>query len=42
MKPIIVDDDVVRCRGVKTQGLGHPLVYIQLNKRITNEPEICK
>jgi NADH dehydrogenase (ubiquinone) Fe-S protein 6 len=40
--PIIVDDDIVRCGGVKTVGLGHPVVYLQLNKRDPTEPEVCK
>lgn len=40
--PIIVNDDVVRCGGVKATGLGHPIVYLQLKKRNPNEPETCK
>jgi NADH dehydrogenase (ubiquinone) Fe-S protein 6 len=40
--PIIVNDDVVRCGGVKATGLGHPIVYLQLNKRDPTEPETCK
>ncbi|CAG9336133.1 unnamed protein product [Blepharisma stoltei] len=42
MSPILVDDDIVRCTGVKTIGLGHPMVYILLNKVEQNEPEVCK
>src|SRR4051812_25696851 len=40
--PIIVDDDVVRCGGVKARGLGHPVVYIKLDKRKQGTPEPCK
>lgn len=40
--PVIVDDDVVRCHGVKSIGLGHPVVYIQLNKVDPTEPSACK
>ncbi|CAG9328961.1 unnamed protein product [Blepharisma stoltei] len=40
--PIIVDDDVVRCGGVKTVGLGHPVVYIKLDKRKQGQVEKCK
>jgi len=39
---IIVDDDVVRCSGLKTMGLGHPVVYLQLNKKDPSKPEKCK
>jgi len=40
--PIVVDDDVVRCSGVQTMGMGHPVVYIQLNKKDPSKPEMCK
>lgn len=40
--PIIVDDDIVRCAGVKAKGLGHPIVYIKLDKKTQGEPEKCK
>lgn len=40
--PIVVDDDVVRCGGVRSTGLGHPIVYIQLNTRDPTKPAMCK
>ena len=40
--PIVVNDDVVRCAGVQALGLGHPIVYLQLNKKDPTKPEVCK
>ena len=41
--PIVqVHGNTARCTGVNAIGLGHPVQYIQLNKRITNTPATCK
>ena len=41
--PIIeVHANVVRCTGVNQQSLGHPVQYIQLDKRHHNAPVTCK
>lgn len=40
--PIVVDDDVVRCFGVNAVGIGHPVEYIQLNKKDPHKPAVCK
>ena len=41
--PIVeVDGDTARCLGVHALGFGHPVQYIQLNKRQPGEPETCK
>ena len=34
--------NVVRCMGVQELGLGHPVQYIQLDKRHENTPAVCK
>lgn len=41
--PIVeVDGDTARCSGVNEMGLGHPVQYIQINKRVPNSPTTCK
>jgi uncharacterized Zn-finger protein len=41
--PVIeVFDDVVRCMGGASPGMGHPTVYIQLNTRDPTSPVRCK
>ena len=41
--PIVeVRDKVVRCTGVQELGLGHPVQYIQLDKRHKYAPVTCK
>ena len=41
--PIIeVDGDVSRCTGVHGMNLGHPVQYIQLDRRHEFTPAVCK
>ena len=41
--PIVeVDGDTARCTGVNELGLGHPVQYIQLNRRYEHTPATCK
>mmetsp|Transcript_90930 Transcript_90930/g.125409 ORF Transcript_90930/g.125409 Transcript_90930/m.125409 type:complete len:94 (+) Transcript_90930:106-387(+) len=41
--PIIeVHGSVVRCTGVNERGLGHPVQYIQLDRRNKHTPVTCK
>ena len=41
--PIVeVDGDTARCTGVNELGLGHPVQYIQLNRRNEHTPATCK
>ncbi len=41
--PIVeVDGDTARCTGVNELGLGHPVQYIQLNRRHEHTPATCK
>lgn len=41
--PVVeVDGDTARCTGVNELGLGHPVQYIQLNRRYENTPTTCK
>ena len=41
--PVVeVDGDTARCTGVNELGLGHPVQYIQLNRRYENTPATCK
>jgi uncharacterized Zn-finger protein len=41
--PIVeVDGDTARCTGVNELGLGHPVQYIQLNRRHEHTPTTCK
>ena len=41
--PIVqVRGNTARCMGVNELGLGHPVQYIQLNKRMHSSPSVCK
>ena len=41
--PIVeVSGNVTRCLGVQELGLGHPVQYIQLDKRHKHSPTTCK
>ena len=41
--PVVeVDGDTARCTGVNELGLGHPVQYIQLNRRYEHTPATCK
>ena len=41
--PVVeVDGDTARCTGVHELGLGHPVQYIQLNRRYEHTPATCK
>ena len=41
--PVVeVDGDTARCTGVNELGLGHPVQYIQINRRYENSPATCK
>ena len=41
--PIVeVQGDTARCTGVNELGLGHPVQYIQLNRRHEHTPATCK
>ncbi|CDW74578.1 UNKNOWN [Stylonychia lemnae] len=41
--PIVeVQGETARCSGVNELGLGHPVQYIQLNKRTPHSPTTCK
>jgi uncharacterized Zn-finger protein len=41
--PIVeVDGDTARCTGVNELGLGHPVQYIQINRRYEHTPATCK
>jgi len=41
--PIVeVEGDTARCTGVNQLGLGHPVQYIQLNRRNEHTPATCK
>jgi len=41
--PIVeVDGDTARCTGVNELGLGHPVQYIQLNRKQEGTPATCK
>ena len=41
--PIVeVDGDTARCTGVNELGLGHPVQYIQVNRRYEHTPATCK
>ena len=41
--PIVeVRGNVARCTGVNELGLGHPVQYIQLDRRHKHTPAVCK
>ncbi len=41
--PVVeVTGDTARCTGVNELGLGHPVQYIQLNRRHEHTPATCK
>ena len=41
--PVVMSDkSVVRCIGVESKGLGHPVSYIRLDKRHNHTPATCK
>ena len=41
--PVVeVDGDTARCTGVNELGLGHPVQYIQINRRHEHTPATCK
>ena len=41
--PVVeVDGDTARCTGVNELGLGHPVQYIQINRRYEHTPATCK
>ena len=42
MPIVLVDGDTARCTGVHEMGLGHPVHYIQLNRRHMYTPAVCK
>ena len=37
-----VHGNTARCMGVNELGLGHPVQYIQLNRRHVGTPAVCK
>ena len=42
MPIVMVKGNTARCMGVNGLGLGHPVSYIQLNKRHVYSPTTCK